>query len=470
MAFNSISYLLFLPFVYLSFYYCSKRWQWLVLLLGSYWFYASLQAYHLLVVLLVVTITSFTCGIRMAATSSETVRSRWLWGGVLVCVATLALGKFVPILQSLSHSKADATYMTVGISYFTFQAISYLADVYFNLEKPERSFGHYALYLAFFPKLLQGPLERAGDFLPQVKKTYVFDYKTVRSGMLLFSWGLLKKVVIADRLAMYSDLAFGNIGGYKGLLLLAGTYAYTLQIFFDFSGYTDMARGTARMFGFELMENFNRPYLSTSIAEFWRRWHISFSRWILDYVFKPLQFSWRNAGKHGTALALLVTFLLSGIWHGISWGFLAWGALHGLLLAASTYYRPYQKKLHNLLGVKKSSLLTCWQIFVTFNLVNITWIFFRARSISEALRMIFSLISSSGTADAKSLFLVDGYVGAAALILSLFVYYLLDDKVRSGQMFGYSFLGRWCAYVTILFGVLLFGAFHSSSEFIYYQF
>jgi len=183
--------------------------------------------------------------------------------------------------------------------------------------------------------------------------------------MLLFTWGLFKKVVVADRLALYADQVYNNVHDYTGLSLIIGTYAFALQIYFDFSAYTDMARGTGRMFSINLTENFNHPYLATSIADFWRRWHISFSRWILDYIFKPLQMEWRNWGQAGTALALIVTFLVCGIWHGATWGFIFWGLLHGIYMAASIYYRPYQKRLHKWLGVEKSTWLKWWQIFVT---------------------------------------------------------------------------------------------------------
>lgn len=397
MTFHSLSYFLFLPVVYLIFYLCPDRWRWLVLLGSSYAFYASLQALYLPAVLLALTGISYACALRIALQPEEAGRKRWLRIGVWACIGTLVLLKYLPLLASRAHAipgldrNLSAALIGIGVSYFSFQAISYLADVYLEVEEPERHLGRFALYLAFFPKLLQGPIERAGDLLPQLREPYRFDYDAMRSGLLLFACGLFKKVVLADRLALYADQVYNNVQQYSGPGLVLGTYAYALQIYFDFSGYTDMARGTGRMFGIKLSENFNAPYLATSIADFWRRWHISFSRFILDYIFKPLQMGWRDWGQSGTAAALLVTFLVSGIWHGASWGFLVWGGLHGLYLAGSTYYRPYQKRLHDWLGIGKSGWLKCWQTLVTFNLVCFAWVFFRANSLAEAWQVIGSM-------------------------------------------------------------------------------
>lgn len=397
MIFTSLSYFLFLPVVYLIFYFAKDRYRWVVLLIASYAFYATFKAPQLILTLILITAVSYACGVRLGQTSEEKQRKHIFWIGTTVCILLLIGIKLLPKFTTLLGSNIPEAYtnllITIGISYFTFQAISYLADVYLEIQEPEPHLGYHALSLAFFPKLLQGPIERAGDLLPQLKKSYVFDYDAMRSGMLLFTLGLFKKVVVADRLALYADQVFNHVHDYTGLSLIIGTYAYALQIYFDFSGYTDMARGTARLFGINLTENFNSPYLATSIADFWRRWHISFSRWILDYIFKPLQMSWRGWGQAGTALALLVTFLISGLWHGFSKGFAIWGLMHGIYLATSTYYRPYQKKMYKCIGVDKSQWLKWWQMFVTFNLVSFAWIFFRAGSLNGlyAVKNVFNI-------------------------------------------------------------------------------
>ena len=476
MTFNSFSYFLFLPVVYLIFYLTADRWRWLVLLTASYGFYASFKAPYLLAVLLMVTGISYVCGLRIAAQQDETIRKRWLWIGSFACVAILALLKYLPFLESKANNifglnnTLSSTVISIGVSFFTFQAISYLADIYLEIEKPEYHFGFFALYLAFFPKLLQGPIERASALLPQLKQPYQFDYDTMRSGMLLFTWGLFKKVVVADRLALYADQIYNNVHDYTGLSLIVGTYAYALQIYFDFAGYTDMARGTGRMFGINLTENFNSPYLATSIADFWRRWHISFSRWILDYIFKPLQMMWRNWGQAGTAAALIITFLISGIWHGSSWGFVIWGLFHGIYLASSTYYRSYQKRLHKWLGVEKSKLLKWWQVFVTFNLVSFAWVFFRANSLEDAFYIVSNLIRLQPTDMLKRFLMANGKEDLSVLAVIMCVMVLNVKMAIGNRLHAIPEYFRYFLYWIVVLGIVFYGKLFSNSTFIYQAF
>jgi len=461
MTFTSFSYFLFLPIVYLFFYFTTDRWRWLVLLLASYGFYASFKAPYLLAVLLGVTGISYYCGLQIARKQEDQLKKQWLWIGVLTCIATLALLKYFPFLESHVNiifgfkSNFSQALIIIGVSFFTFQAISYLADIYLEVEEPEHHFGRFALYMAFFPKLLQGPIERAGDFLTQLREPYEFSKDDVRSGILLLTWGLFKKTVIADRLALYVDPVFNNLHDYTGVSLIIGTYAYALQIYFDFSAYTDMARGTGRLFGFNLTENFNNPYLATSFADFWRRWHISFSRWIFDYIFKPLQMYWRGCGQVGTALALIITFLVSGIWHGATWGFAIWGLLHGIYLAASTYYKPYQKRLHKWLGIEKAPWLKWWQVFFTFNLVSFTWIFFRSASFIILLNYVFSLINSSNNQSCANILLFNGknelIVICFALSILIIKNIIYNDKIEVPFIFKY-YINFMALYSIIYFG------------------
>lgn len=477
MTFNSFTYFLFLPVIYMIFYFTKDRWRWLVLLTASYGFYASFKAPYLLVVLFMVTGISYVCGLRIAANQDEPTRKRWLWIGSFSCVAILCLLKYSPFIESQTNrifgfnSTLSLAIIGIGVSYFTFQAISYLADIYLEVEYPESNLGHFALYLAFFPKLLQGPIERASDLLPQIKQPYQFNYDAMRSGILLFAWGLFKKVVVADRFALYADQVFNNVHDFSGLSLVIGTYAYALQIYFDFSAYTDMARGAGRLFGINLTENFNSPYLATSIADFWRRWHISFSRWILDYIFRPLQMGWRSLGQAGTAAALIVTFLVSGIWHGATWGYVIWGLLHGIYLAVSTYYRPYQKRLHKWLGIEKSKWLKLWQVFITFNLVSFAWVFFRANSLDDAWYIISNwyygfkglrsgLLLSQGP---RHLFLLLLCITIFALAT---LFPLITERIKKTQLKGTT---RWLYYYLFAMLILICGLF-GKAEFIYGRF
>ena len=379
-----------------------------MLLAASLSFYAALRAPYLPAVLMLVAATTYAFGIWLDGAKGPRTRRTLLWSGVAVDLLILVLMKYLPFLRdtlkSLSTLPSPAipsqpvtVLVAIGVSYYVFQALSYLFDVYLEIEKPERHFGYFALYLAFFPKLMQGPIERAGDLIPQLKGEYRFNYHNMRLGMLLFIWGLFKKAVIADRLGLYVDAVYGDLHAFTGLPLLLATYTYAFQIYLDFSGYTDMALGSALLFNIKLTRNFNSPYLATSVADFWRRWHITFSRWILDYIFRPLQMRWRNWKNWGSALALVLAFLVSGIWHGASWGFVAWGGLHGLYMACSIFYRPYQKKLHKALGVEKTGALKCWQIVVTFNLVSFAWVFFRAATLNDAWYIVTNIVNIKTT-------------------------------------------------------------------------
>jgi len=469
MTFTSLQFYAFLPIVYLIYYFTEDRWRWMVLLVASYCFYASFMAPYLLAVLLMVTWISYTCGLCIGSHQEEQGRKRWFQIGVFACVTILAILKYIPFLEIQTSSlfglnrSLPKIIISIGVSYFTFQAISYLADIYLELEEPETHFGRYALYMAFFPKLLQGPIERAGDLLPQLKRSYQFDYDTMRSGILLITWGLFKKVVVANRFALYADQVFNNVHNYSGLPLIIGIYAYAFQIYFDFSAYTDMARGVGRMFGINLTENFNSPYLATSIADFWRRWHISFSRWILDYIFKPLQMGWRNLGQAGTAGALLITFLISGIWHGPTWGFVIWGALHGLYLAMSTYYRPYQNIFYKKIGLEKSRFRHLWQIMVTFNLVSFAWIFFRSNELSDACYIVLNIFKHS-----QGIFLTEQlrFSNCVFLFIGVIFYYSFNSLNKSRQILNNKF--RWVFYYVLFIVIYWLGL--DNNSFIYFKF
>lgn len=484
MTFHSFSYFLFLPLTYLVFYFSPPRRRWLVLLASSYLFYASFKTPYLLAVLFMESGISYVCGLRIAKHQDEATRKRWLVLGTVACVSILAILKYLPFLKAQAGdilglgNLFSSAIISIGVSYFTFQAISYLADIYLELEEPEQHFGYFALFMAFFPKLLQGPIERAGDLLPQLRRLYQFNYDSMRSGMLLFAWGLFKKVAVADRLALYSDKMFDNVHDYSGPALIVGTYAYALQIYFDFAGYTDMARGTGRMFGINLTENFKSPYLATSIADFWRRWHISFSRWILDYIFRPLQMGWRNMGATGTSLALMITFIVSGLWHGTTWGFLIWGVLHGTYLVSSIYYRPYQKKLYSRLGVEKSRWTKWWQIFVTFNLTSFAWIFFRARTLDDAWYVIRNLLDFQtnyelalriGTKLTIVRYILMGNSRSDFICLLLALAAVLFVSVSNIDFYRKKTMFRWSCYYLLVLAIVVMGI-TGISNFVYHRF
>jgi alginate O-acetyltransferase complex protein AlgI len=482
MPFNSLKYFLFLPIVYLLFYFVGERARWCVLLTASLLFYAALNVPYLLGVLILVTMTTYAFGIWLDQAHTPKSKRALLWGGIAANVLILVVMKYLPflsenlkVLSSLfsldTQIQPVKAFVAIGVSYYVFQAISYLFDIYLEIEKPERHLGYFALYLAFFPKLLQGPIERAADLIPQLKKMYAFNYYNMRFGMLLFTWGLFKKVVIADRLGLYVDHVYNDVHAFTGLPLLLATYAYAFQIYMDFSGYTDMALGSARLFNINLTRNFNSPYLATSVADFWRRWHITFSRWILDYIFKPLQMHWRNWKNWGTASALVVTFLVSGIWHGASWGFVIWGGLHGLYMACSVFYRPYQKKLHKALGIEKTKLLKVWQIFVTFNLVSFAWVFFRAGSLKDSVYVISNMFN--GLAGIRSdFFSSQGHSQFNLIVTNLFIYLIISNCISLEKIkyfYNANSYVRWLVYYSLFFLILLCFQ-QANGEFIYFKF
>jgi len=483
MPFNSLTYFMFLPVVYLIFYFAGERARWCVLLAASLLFYAALNTPYLLVVLVLVAMMTYCFGIWLDQAESAKAKRVLLWGGIAVNVLILVVMKYLPFLSE--NLKALSTllsldaqiqpvkaFIAIGVSYYVFQAISYLFDIYLEIEKPERHFGYFALYLSFFPKLLQGPIERAGDLIPQLRNRYKFNYDNMRFGMLLFTWGLFKKVVVADRLAFFVDQIYNDVQMYKGLALLFATYTYAFQIFMDFSGYTDMALGSALLFNINLTQNFRSPYLATSVADFWRRWHITFSRWILDYIFKPLQMQWRQWKNWGTATALVIAFLISGIWHGASWGFVIWGGLHGLYMACSVFYRPYQKKLHKTLRIANTRFLKAWQVIVTFNLVSFAWIFFRANSINDALYIVKNLIPTNTTFDFLNQIFTNGKLELVIPIFGLISVAVVGLSLQSQKiisLFKLSTTIRWSIYFLLVTLLMLFNT-NTHLTFIYNRF
>ncbi len=477
MSFNSTTYLAFLAAVFIVWRVVSPRRRWVVLLAASFAFYSWLLAPHLLVALGIVTAISWRAGIAMAAPASQGRRKGVFWAAVTAILIVLIASKYLSTLcEAFGALRARldlpgapvecGAIVTIGVSYYAFQAISYLADVFLEVQEPERRFGRYALYMAFFPKLLQGPIERARDLLPQLEENPGFDYGNVRAGLLRFGWGLFQKAVIADRLAAHVDPVYQQVQGHAGPVLLVATYLYALQIFYDFAGYTDMALGSARIFGIRLTQNFDRPYLASSIAEFWRRWHISFSRWLFDYVFRPLQFRWRNALHGGTALALVVTFLLSGAWHGTRLGFMVWGLLHGIYLAAWLFLQPREKRLRQRIGPRGARWLERGEVLITFHLVCFAWIFFRADTLGDAWYVATNLFVQGPAPVGLGLF----EVAVAAMTFIP----LLVPKGRAlpsvDEILRLPVWARWTVYYGLIIGVLLFRAPDAHTQFVYFKF
>ena len=397
MHFDSLSYLAFVGVVWILYQVASGQWRWRILLASSLCFYATLRSPLLIAALMASTVSSNFVSRQMTTRKARESQQAWLWAGVGANLLILVVTKYAePLAKHMMPGMARAgLFVTIGVSFFTLQAIGYLVDVYLKEIPPEKSLGRFALYLCFFPKLLQGPIERGKDLLPQLRAPYRCSAQNLCYGTLLFAWGLFKKTAVANRVAAYVNMVYYDVHAYTGISLILATYAYALQIYADFSGYTDMALGIAKVFNIQLIQNFNGPYLATSVADFWRRWHISFSRWILDFIFAPLQMTWRKYGVYGVSFALLATFLFSGFWHGIGSTFLIWGLLHGSYMAASVMSQRWRTKVRATLGVSPGSLaLRVLRTCITFNLVCFAWIFFRARDLEDAWYVVTHLFSS----------------------------------------------------------------------------
>lgn len=500
MTFTSLPFFLFFPAVLFLFSLTPSRFRWLVLLVASYFFYAYLKVPYLLIVLAAVTVFSYGCGHKIHSAEVACLKRFWLWIGIASNISVLIWLKYIPFLaenlnQLLSWIALDFTLVKVhqlvaiGASYFVFQGISYLIDIYLDILDPERHLGKFALFMSLFPKLLQGPIERGGNLLPQLRDIPSCTWDNLRAGAHLFLWGMFKKVVLADQLGTFVDPVYNNVHTYYGLALIIATYLFALQLYFDFSGYTDMALGVARCFNIRLMQNFNAPYMASSIADFWRRWHISFSSWILDYIFKPLQFSFRDWSRWGTPLALMVTFIASGVWHGASWCFIVWGMLHGIYLGSATILRQQKRKLSKALGLEKTKILKTWQILCTFHLVCFSWIFFRSVTIEDGVYVAWHSIAGiprslhllNSTNDAWIQHILLGktakeFAGILFMIIFVFGINFVDRKiaVNPSQIGELSVLGKFpfwakgCVYGILCYMIAFNGA--SAQSFIYLQF
>ena len=356
--------------------------------------------------------------------------------------------------------------LPIGISFYTFQSLSYSIDVYRKKIDPERHWGKFALYVAFFPQLVAGPIERAGQLLPQLKADHRFEHKRIKSGLLLMAWGFFKKLVIADRVAVAVNQVYNNPHDYTGIALIIATYFFAYQIYCDFSGYSDIAIGASRVLGIELAENFNYPYLSRSIEEFWGRWHMTLCRWFKDYLYIPLGGN-RVVAKRW-CINIMIVFVLSGLWHGANWTFIVWGAFHGFMLIINKIL----SKSRITLAVPQAVKNICKGI-LTFHLVCLGWIVFRANSLSDALYIIQHIFVDCQI----SLRSYGLELGSAETILAVFAILILELMQFLQRRFKFSdrilecpIILRWGFYYGIIWSILVFGKIENQIEFIYFQF
>lgn len=491
MVFNSFSFLVFFPVVLVLYYIIPQKLKNTWLLLSSYYFYSCWNTKYCLL-LLVCTLVTYFAGLFLDTEKKEAaLRKTAFWIALLFILGLLGGYKYTNfIIENLNKvlrlfvighelHRFDIV-LPVGISFFTFQAASYLIDVYKGKISAEKNPINYALFVSFFPQLLSGPIGRADKLLPQYRQVKEFRYENVVSGFVLMVWGFFLKLVIADRAAILVNTVYGDFRSYSGLAIVFATMIYGVQIYCDFYGYSSMATGAAEMLGIQLPINFDTPYLSTSIKEFWRRWHISLSSWLRDYVYFPLGGS--RCSVQRRYLNVLVTFFVSGIWHGSKWSFIAWGLLHGLYQVVGDLLKPIREKLCSSLQIRTdTAAFKAFKVLVTFGLADFAWLFFRADSFKTGLKMCkrillefhpFSLVGDAiyklGL-DQKNLQLL------VVCILVLFVTDMLTYRgVDLRKWFlRQNWLFREITLVSVILFIILVGAWgnsYNASSFIYFQF
>lgn len=352
MIFNSIAFAIFLPIVFILYWILPHRFRWLLLLISSYYFYMSWNIKYVGLIFFT-TLISYLCALMIEKTQSIKFKRFYMMTSIIISIGILFLFKYFNffsesvcnILNTFSiklHPITLKLLLPVGISFYTFQTLSYVIDVYKGEVKAERHFGQYATFISFFPQLVAGPIERTKNLLPQIKSEHQFCYDKAVYGLRLMAWGFFKKILIADNLAIYVDKIYGNLSQYQGFSLIIATLFFTFQIYCDFSGYSDIAIGTAKLFNIDLMANFKSPYFSASVHEFWSRWHISLSTWFRDYVYIPLGGNRCTKLRHN--FNLLITFLISGLWHGANWTYVVWGGGEWFSTDCRKYFYEEQKK------------------------------------------------------------------------------------------------------------------------------
>ncbi len=490
MNFNSIEFLIFYPIVLLLNFVIPLKFRWIALLAFSYYFYMSWNP-SLIFLIMFTTVVSWVCSLIIEKTDKKPVKKMCITVTLLICLGVLFFFKyynflansFSALLTLFGTPNTDFTLnliLPVGISFYTFQTLSYAIDVYRGNIKTERHFGYYALFVVFFPQLVAGPIERPDNLLPQLKAEHNWNNEDALAGFKRMIVGFFKKVVVADLLANYVNVIYNDVETATGLGVIIASVMFAVQIYCDFSGYTDIAIGCARVMGYKLMQNFDRPYCAKSIKEFWNRWHISLSSWFRDYLFFPLGGSrcatWKRYRN------VMIVFLVSGLWHGADWTFVIWGALHGAYQIIGYMTINARKKMFEKFGWNWDSK---WhgmlQTAVTFVLADFAWIFFRANNTAE-LGILLNRLFTSWSVPASEVFSSMGLTltGAVVSILSVAIMVILDRLVRHNEQpqpdgtlrsrlalsNGKSLVYVWV--IIIAWMVLLAG--DGSSSFIYFQF
>jgi len=472
MSFDSLPFLAFLTLVLGGYWLLPQRFRWVLLLIVSYVFCAT-WAPEFVIWLALSTLTSYASARLMGSTADPSRRKRQLVVGILISVGLLHTFKYLGFAAETLRTllgyvglagwvNVPSLLLPVGISFYSLQSIGYLIDVYRDKIEPEMHLGLFALYMAFFPRLVSGPIERAEHLIPQFRQPHALDAPSLFSGLRLVLWGMFKKVVVADRLAIYVNEVYAQPGGHAGWTIVIATFFSAAHIYADFSGYSDIAVGVARLFDLEVIQNFQQPYLAASVSDFWRRWHISLSSWLRDYIYIPLGGNrvppWRRS------LNVLIVFLVSGLWHGAAWTFVLWGLLHGIYIVLESWGKGVADWLTRALRLEQAGVRRTTGTLATILLVSFAWIFFYARSVPDAMLLIQNLVRfGSGTdiyapwasltnAPVVEMALAWGLIGLLAV-----VHLGRDGRLpRASFVVGYAGV-RWAAYLFLAVAILNLG-------------
>lgn len=482
MLFNSLSFAIFLPIVFIIYWILPHKWRWVVLFVSSYYFYMSWNVKYVFLILFT-TFISYACAIGLERAEGAKKKKILIVSTMVASLGCLFFFKYfnfasesiAGILNCFAiqvHPITLKLLLPVGISFYTFQTLGYVIDVYRGDVKAEKNFGKYATFIAFFPQLVAGPIERTKNLMPQILEEHKFDYEKAAAGLRLMAWGFFKKMVIADTIAASVDTVYDSLRLYKGFPLLVVSVLFSIQIYCDFAGYSDIAVGTAKLFGIDLMKNFDSPYFATSVKDFWNRWHISLSSWLKDYIYIPL--GGNRVSKVRNAWNLIVTFLISGLWHGANWTYVVWGGIHGLAQVAEKFLLKKKKKEQ-----QKPGGIKWWiSVFLTFVFATFTWVFFRAETIGDAF-YVFGNMFQGITNPALYVSQIDVYLGIDKLtligmilsigMLLVFDYYSLTVDVL-GKLKEEKRVVRWSVYLAFILFLIFNIPVTSGQEFIYFQF
>tara|TARA_B100001167_G_scaffold140831_1_gene89706 strand:+ start:509 stop:1945 length:1437 start_codon:yes stop_codon:yes gene_type:complete len=478
MLFNSIEYLLFLPTVFILYWFVFNkdlRLQNLLIFISSYFFYGWWD-WRFLSLIFLSTVVDYFVGLKIHKSQDQKVKKIYLWVSVLCNLGLLGFFKYfnffidswIDLLGSFGYEQKSVwtlnVILPVGISFYTFQTMSYSFDIYYKKLKPTKDFISFASFVSFFPQLVAGPIERASNLLPQILTKRVFKYEQGVQGLRLILWGMFKKVVIADSLGIRVDRIFDNYQTMDGGALLLGLVYFSFQIYCDFSGYSDIAIGTAKLFGIEIMSNFKFPYFSRDIGEFWRRWHISLSSWFRDYLYIP--FGGSKGGKWMSIKNIFIIFIVSGFWHGANWTFIMWGLTHALLYIPLFLIGKNRQYTTNVVAKNNwfPSIKELFQMGMTFFSTTIAWVFFRSESISDSFNYLILMVSK---------FSIPTYERFGIVFVFILVLVVFDWIMRKNERNPINIQNkytRWIMYIVLIYLIISYFNIIDTTQFIYFQF